>query len=217
MSHSHDFFANTSTSADSTLESLRAASTRCRDRGDTAAYWVPTLYDNGVVVTPAFSTAYYLTGRKDHTAIQAFPAGLKIVAGNAKATAPQPLIVTGWDCGVTGNEVSQSSVPTCPEQTLRLRVSFPDCWNGTDLDSTDHKSHMAYSRRGTCPASHPVPVPRLVLFVRYPIVGGSGVTLASGTSNTAHADFFNAWDQSVLEAHVRECINSGIDCTKPQR
>ena len=28
---------------------------------------------------------------------------------------------------------------------LLLRVTFPDCWNGEDLDSEDHRSHMARS------------------------------------------------------------------------
>ena len=217
MSHSHDFFANTSTDANSTLESLRAAPTQCRDRADTAAYWVPTLYSNGQAVTPLHSTAYYLTGRKDHTKIQAFPSGLKVVAGNARATSAQSLRVTGWDCGTQGGVRSQSTVPTCSQPTLRLRVTFPDCWNGVDLDSSDHASHLAYSDRGLCPSTHPVMVPQLMLLVRYPITGGDRVTLASGSPITAHGDFFNAWNQLVLEAHVRDCINAGVDCTLPPR
>ena len=31
----------------------------------------------------------------------------------------------------------------CPDG-LRAQVFFPSCWNGVDLDSADHKSHMAY-------------------------------------------------------------------------
>jgi len=51
-SHPHTFFGNTSTDAFSTLTSLRAASTTCRPGGDTAAYWIPTLYRNGREVRP---------------------------------------------------------------------------------------------------------------------------------------------------------------------
>lgn len=41
---------------------------------------------------------------------------------------------------------------------LRLQVFFPSCWNGKDLDSPDHKSHMAYPdgvNSGKCPPTHP--------------------------------------------------------------
>jgi Domain of unknown function (DUF1996) len=52
MAHSHDFFANRSTSADSTYKSLRAADSTCQIDADTAAYWVPTLYQNGKALEP---------------------------------------------------------------------------------------------------------------------------------------------------------------------
>lgn len=42
---------------------------------------------------------------------------------------------------------------------LRVQVFFPSCWNGRDLDSADHKSHMAYPDgvdSGKCPSTHPV-------------------------------------------------------------
>ena len=45
---------------------------------------------------------------------------------------------------------------------LRLQVFFPMCWDNKTLDSSDHRSHMAYPTRyngGNCPASHPVRLP----------------------------------------------------------
>ena len=43
---------------------------------------------------------------------------------------------------------------------LRAQVFFPSCWNGRDLDSPDHKSHVSYPVRrpneGPCPADFPV-------------------------------------------------------------
>lgn len=47
---------------------------------------------------------------------------------------------------------------------LRLEVAFPSCWNGKDLDTSDHKSHVAYSSLifdGTCPDEFPTRVPTL--------------------------------------------------------
>ena len=40
---------------------------------------------------------------------------------------------------------------------LRLELMFPSCWNGKDLDSEDHKSHMAYPDQvitGDCPSGY---------------------------------------------------------------
>jgi Domain of unknown function (DUF1996) len=46
------------------------------------------------------------------------------------------------------------------------------CWDGKNLDSPDHASHVKYSRAtgktpndpsGGCPASHPVRIPQLML------------------------------------------------------
>jgi hypothetical protein len=214
QSHSHDFFANTTTAADSTLDSLRAGGTTCRRTGDTAGYWVPALMVDGKPIAPVSVNAYYRTGGKDAASIQAPPAGLKIVAGNAKATGPQAGRVASFQCGQTMIN-SSTSVPMCPDanlHSLHLRVRFPDCWNGRDLDSTDHKSHMAYSVRGICPTDYPVAIAQLTLNVRYPTIGGAGVSLASGPFYTAHADFFNAWDQTQLESLVRDCINAKVHC-----
>ena len=55
-----------------------------------------------------------------------------------------------------------------PEPLLQERIAFPNCWNGTSLDSADHRRHMAYSAGGACPASHPVAVPTLVVVLFFP-------------------------------------------------
>jgi hypothetical protein len=207
-SHDHDFLGNTSTNAFSTHESLRAAGTRCRRPADTAAYWVPTLYSGGQAIQPAQANIYYSAAGKPRDAVEAHPAGLRIVAGDARATAPQSARVVSWHCGAGSGVNAQATVPTCPApHQLRVRVRFPDCWDGTNLDSADHKSHLAYARRGMCPAMHPVPLPSVALNVRYPIAGGPDVTLSSGPPHTAHGDFFNAWDQAELERLVELCIN----------
>jgi len=41
---------------------------------------------------------------------------------------------------------------------LEIRVEFPMCWDGVNLDSDTHRSHMAYPSlldNGICPDSHP--------------------------------------------------------------
>ena len=79
----------------------------------------------------------------------------------------------------------------------------------------DHHSHMSYSRNYVCPRAQPVKVPLIRLNIRYPIDRGRGVSLASGGQNTAHADFFNTWNQRALRRLVDECFHGR--CNKAQR
>lgn len=109
--------------------------------------------------------------------------------------------------------------PSCGDEgLLSLSVRFPDCWDGKQVDSADHMSHMTNASRPSryalreCPDSHPVPVPRLTVNVFYGNVPASDVKLSSGPSNTAHADFMNAWDQDELERLVRGCLNADLFC-----
>lgn len=213
MSHVHDFFGNTTTSASSTLQSMLGQSTSCRRSADTAGYWVPTLFLDGAAVTPSKAQIYYLTGRRRPHSIRPFPAGLKIVAGDAMATTPQLPRITRWSCDETAGVMASETPPTCPAgHHLVLHVRFPDCWDGHSTDSADHKAHMAYDRGGRCPADHPVAVPALSLNVHYPTAGGPGVTLASGGVYSGHADFFNTWNQSTLEQLVRRCLRRDRVC-----
>jgi hypothetical protein len=209
-SHSHDFFGNRSTNAHSTYDSLRAAPGNCHRPADAAGYWVPTLYQDSQAVSVHHVASWYGTGSKPPKGVRAFPAGLRVIAGDSRATAPQPQTV-GWSC--EGSGARSTTIPLCNgDNRLRLHIRFPDCWNGRDLDIVDHKSHLAYSSYGACPATHPASMPILELVVYYVSRGGSGMTLASGTAYTAHGDFFNAWDQAQLERLVRNCLNAGRNC-----
>ncbi len=215
-SHMHDFFGNTTTNAFSDLTSLSAGGTNCAPVTDISSYWVPTLYVNNNPVAPTGTTFYYLGEgvRADITAvIQAYPPGLRIVAGNAKATGPNESIAR-WSC-LHHNEIAPGKdFVNCPAGSmLESYLDFPQCWNGRDLDATDHKSHMAYPVNQACPASHPVPVPKLRQVLRYPVSGNPAVfRLASGPGYTMHGDFFNAWPVAELERRVRDCIRPIIKC-----
>src|SRR5687768_1300622 len=180
-SHLHTFFGNRTTSASSTYESLRAGATTCRTAEDGSGYWVPALFRNGAEVKPLSMKVYYRTGRHETEAVKAFPAGFRVVAGDATATSAQGLRTTFWHCrGLRGPEAGPGFGPTetpltCPaENPLTLHVLFPECWDGVSTDSPDHQSHTAYGRFGGCPASHPVVLPSLALIAHYPIVGDPG-------------------------------------------
>ena len=196
---------------------------------------MPTLYQDGREVRPAKGQFYY--NLRGYDRMRAFPAGLKVVAGNSHALTPQSTRVVYWACGGGAGVRTKPSAtvprrcpvihakfkvrarrcPSCPlvptvfesnvKTFLELHVNFPDCWDGKRLDSPDHQSHMAHSRGYVCPASHPVKVPLIRLMIRYPIVDGRDVTLASGGQLTGHADFFNAWNERVLRRLVDDCFH----------
>jgi len=213
MSHDHTFVGNVSTDAGSTFGSLVSSGTTCRRADDTAAYWMPTVYEGGTPVLPLGATVYYR--RNTLAGVRPFPNGFKMIAGDAMSTTPQDLRVTYWNCGVEGGVRPTSSVPTCPggrRTSLRLHVRFPSCWDGHSLDSPDHKAHLAYPTAGRCPETHPVALPAIELIYRYPIQGGSGVALASGGQFSAHADFFNGWKHSALRKLVNGCLNTLVHC-----
>ena len=205
-SHDHTFFGNRSTNAFSSRASLRASGrTTCGLSADTSAYWAPTLFVGRRPVVPDLVVATYT--RRTSEPVAPFPAGLKVVAGDAHARAPQSSAVAFWSCAF-GPERRSTTVPTCSgaRRGLQLTVNFPNCWDGKRLDSPDHRSHLAYSSGAVCPDSHPVEVPSLSLLFTYPVAGGPKAMLASGRHGL-HADFFNAWDHGTFTGLVDRYFN----------
>jgi len=212
-SHLHDFFGNRSVDAWSTADSMLGQATSCERQLDTAAYWAPALFDHGQPVTPLGLDAYYRPGPGvDPASVVPYPHGLVMISGDHAATEPQSTAFVGWACGIQGP--MEVTPPVCsPDAPLRLRVVFPDCWDGERLDSDDHKAHVAASVGGRCPGTHPVAIPQLTVAVGYPVAGpGHDLTLASGSVLTGHADFVNAWDEAELTRQVRRCLNRGLVC-----
>ena len=111
----------------------------------------------------------------------------------------------------------------CPDG-LRAQVFFPACWDGKNLDSPDHQSHMAYPDgidNGQCPPTHPVHLVSLFYEVWFmpdnPSFFGGRFVLSNGdpTGYGLHGDFMNGWDSSVLSRAVETCTaQSGVieDC-----
>lgn len=193
MSHYHQFFGNRSTDENSTFESLRAnPATSCNPRSDASAYWVPQLWLNGVAIAPKNVTLVY---SKSVTArLIPHPQGLKLIAGNSKASTAQDINVVYWTCSNDPLTVASTPLVCGRRADLIGVIRFPECWNGVDLDSADHKSHVVYASDGVCPAGT-VAVPRIEMQVRFPAqTDVANLTLSSGSIYSWHADFFNAWN-----------------------
>lgn len=235
-SHLHMFFGNTTVDAFSTPASLASSgSSTCR--GGTlnrTAYWTPALFHtgSGKVVTPDEATFYYKTGyNMDVRTIVPFPAGLRMIAGNKDATGPQPHVE--WLCRApdgSGVVNEAGTVPTsCAAGShVRLTILFPQCWDGVNLDSPDHKSHMAYPvyrnppEVSSCPPSHPVALPEITEHFDWLVTNAAapafwrltsdmyGASVKGGLS--AHADWVNGWDPPTMSTIVTQCLNTGLDC-----
>ena len=217
--HAHDFFGNTEVTADSTPSSLRENSdTNCDPVEDASSYWIPSLLQNGQPLDATSLTAYYFAkSPMDPAQVQDMPADMKMIAGNAKATSPQPLNRIAWTC--FGSSEMSSTIPDCNGRTLQLALFFPQCWDGVNTDSPDHVSHVAYAQPGIgCPESHPYLIPQLELQFRWQPEPGAQLDVSSdsmvGQSNgiTAHADFVNGWELDTLKERTDNCLRWPVVC-----
>jgi hypothetical protein len=104
--------------------------------------------------------------------------------------------------------------PGGPSSPIHASLVFPSCWDGVQLDSADHKSHMAYAApNGTCPADHPVSLPEVTFEIDFPgIAGGPDYYLASGGIYSLHGDFIANWNNQVQNALVASCLNIPHEC-----
>ena len=227
-SHLHVFFGNTATDAFSTAATLATSgNSTCRGGiANRSAYWVPATIDTrtGVALRPATSNMYYKNGfngiRADQ--IQPFPKGLRMIAGDATNTSTKgPYRFVCQGPGIDTKE--HRDIPDCPVGSqLNEMVFFPQCWDGKNLDSPDHKSHMAYPVNRRCPASHPVAIPEITFNILYDVTEPHAAQywrLASDmysadipAGHSMHGDWFDGWNPSVKEAWVKGCNQASRNC-----
>ena len=226
-SHLHTFFGNNSVDAYSTTESLRAAGqSTCRGGiANRSSYWVPTMIDTatGAPVLPDGMGPYYKTDNGDR--VNALPPGLRMIAGDSTSKVPQG--ASRFKCiGGPNNENDKygQAIPDCDAGASMIEeIFFPQCWDGVNLDSPNHKAHMAYSSGGgKCPADHPVLLPNITFNVFYttpPDHAALKWRLSSDNYDTSlpggysgHADWFNAWDKDVSDAWAKGCLQAKVDC-----
>ena len=115
-------------------------------------YWHPTVYSYDSESNTFhkdeiwFASAYYIweTGKA-----KAFPNGFKMIAGfdddNTRASAecvgPSP-------CEKDDCSTNNDFFPTTACAELEVSMAFPTCWDGENIDSEDHRSHVSYDVDG---------------------------------------------------------------------
>jgi len=236
------FFGNTLANANSTYDSLRkiGESTCWGGPVNRSSIYMPAMITaDGKVVLPELLDVVY---RGDERT-QAFPRGLKMMMGPKymdssyqwDANSPR----YAWSFGGPGqwwgrsynSWIYQNFSPNLyPDYAFQntayrqlIRVVSPDCWDGVNLDSADHYSHLAYSgpdatMTANCPTTHPVKIPQTLITVAYTWMNRTdaqgwylssdrfGVKFEAPGTNF-YVGFIPAWDDDIEQIWVTKILN----------
>jgi hypothetical protein len=230
--HVHDYVGNLSTNAFSTDESLHAAGTTCANNDQSTYFW-PVLRNTaeegndaqvdgggldgnvGEILRPA--TAQLQFRGNPISKVTPMPDDLTMIMGDAKAvTNGDDNAKAAWTC--TGFEDrTTAKYPLCPQGSQLMRIlDFPSCWDGKNLDSADHRTHVLFPRRdGSC-SRGTVAIPQLRITLTYDQPPGRNFALDSFPDQrhnaiTDHADFMAIMPDTLLE-QMADCINTGRTC-----
>lgn len=239
--HHHTFFGNTSVNYKSNLETLSTTGNSTCGGGimNRSAYWIPSMINtetNEPIIPTGNILVYYKKGFVDAAIIKAPPKGLRMISGNGKATTASESSASGFKCH-PGPKSKRTSWPQTPNITppsgceagddLTFFVAFPQCWDGKNLDSPNHKDHMSNPQwsdaelKWSCPVTHPVAIPEIGFNVHYIIKETDKIDkwrLASDNYSkslpggfSAHGDWVNGWDEATMNGIVKNCINAKKD------
>ena len=103
-----------------------------------------------------------------------------------------------------GEEVFDEGI-TAGQGEMEISISFQSCWDGVNLDSPDHKSHVAFPQGeeddAPCPSSHPVRIPRLDFFIRWFNTKPARWEFSKVDEPLRfHADYISGWDEALLQS-----------------
>ncbi|WP_405873517.1 DUF1996 domain-containing protein [Streptomyces sp. NBC_00005] len=242
--HLHDYVGNQKVDAFATNDSLIADQTSCQNQGDLSAYYWPVVrvqdgtqdFDQnaagggtegnvGKILTPVQAQIKYVGSPTSK--VTAMPQFLRIITGDAKTTTNGLANANAhWSCTGFENKVQLTEqYPICPQGSNVVRTfAFQSCWDGTNIDSANHRTHVAFAdAAGNC-ANGFKAIPQLTMRLVYKI---TPPTLANGQVKNAYAvdgfpeqlhkpstdhDDFIAVFKNNLANKIATCINNGQRC-----
>ncbi|KAH7100837.1 hypothetical protein BKA62DRAFT_207321 [Auriculariales sp. MPI-PUGE-AT-0066] len=221
---------------------LTSTKTTCDKKLDHSVYWIPQLYhqnlDSSFELVKLTGAAIYYMNRacnyttdlycdKSKTAM-APPDGLRMIAGTPSRrtynSSEMSERAINYMCMNDDESHEVYGFPTTPCKLLRTQVFMPSCWDGVNLDSKDHKSHVSYPTGhytgdfggGVCPESHPVGIFSLFYEFFFDTSkygtndpnGNERLVWAMGdpTGHGLHGDFMMGWtDRQILQEVYDNC------------
>ncbi|MFE0516193.1 DUF1996 domain-containing protein [Streptomyces sp. NPDC058964] len=242
--HFHDYVGNQANNAFASDDDLANGDTSCADKGDKSTYYWPVLRlqngkqerdagapgggtegNAGQIVTPKQVTLTFEGNPR--AKVTAMPRLLRIITGDAKSFVNGPANANAsWSCTGFEDRQLKDKYPLCPSGSDVVRTfRFQSCWDGRNIDSANHRTHVAFADgEGNCPNGFE-PIPQLVQRIVYDVDapslqdGGRTVPLFAVDSFpeqlhkpvTDHGDFINVFDEDLMNKMV-DCINSGRKC-----
>jgi hypothetical protein len=167
--------------------------------------------------------------------ITAFKPGFRMVVGAPTATSrsnPGLKFVCLENKGTRFPELDDFPKRPCRGGIMTVH-HFPACWDGKNLDSPDHQSHMyntvreAFQNGGPCPASHPVRMPQVAYETlwetqefanMWPADGSNPFVLSFGDTKGygTHADYLFGWQgDSLQKAMDHSCMFNACENGRP--
>jgi hypothetical protein len=150
------------------------------------------------------------------------PKFLRELTGDAKPTSRGPANARAtWTCSGFADRLSDK-YPICPQGSQVQRVQdFPGCWDGQNIDSTNHRDHVAFADKtsGACPQGF-VAIPQLRITISYDIprdVQLKGQFALDSFPEedhnpfSDHNDFINVNSAQTMQ-RIATCINKGKIC-----
>ncbi|MEU8664707.1 DUF1996 domain-containing protein, partial [Actinoplanes philippinensis] len=176
--------------------------------------------NTGGIVRPAQVLIEY---RGNATAkVVPMPKFLRALTGDAKPTSRGPANARAvWSCSGFADRLSDK-YPICPAGSRVQRVhDFPGCWDGRNIDSDNHRKHVAFADKatGACPQGFQA-IPQLRITVSYDIprdvqVKGQYALDSFPEENhnpfSDHNDFVNVNSAQTMQ-RIATCLNKGKTC-----
>ncbi|MFF4212180.1 DUF1996 domain-containing protein [Streptomyces sp. NPDC001796] len=242
--HLHDYVGNQSNDAFATNDTFAAAQTSCQNQQDKSSYYWPVLrvqdgtqdFDqNADGGGKEGNVGRILVARQAEirfagsptSKVVAMPRFLRIITGDAKAFTNGPKNANAhWSCTGFEDKVQLTDkYPICPQGSEVVRsFAFQSCWDGQNIDSANHRTHVAFADgSGTCPNGFkaiPQLTMRLVYDVPQPVVENGRVRNAYAVDGfpeqlhkpiTDHDDFINVMTDELMN-QVVDCVNTGKRC-----